>query len=431
MFKKCKKLSVFMMLSKLSPSTLTLLILLALGGLSGCEQMPILINQTDIKTNSSYKQDFALIVDAHLPTPTQTLDCDNISPKQVINIQGHTTLKSGCDLTNKGVRFVLNHSNTSLDCQGATLSPQDKNNTETAITIQPKTDTPISDISVANCHIQGYGHALNIRQYSNPNQRYAKGLIDPNANRALAPHDIHIINVSTQGSVNSGIFVGDHVHHVTFDMLRVQGAGTVGLYLEFGSQYNVIENSVFVDNGFRPFKPNREAIAIDSSAFNTIRNNQFIHNGAGGIFLYRNCFEHANDPSRSNHFKRTESAAHNLIQDNVFENEPVGVWVASRQSRNLKGFECGAYLLAETGFASYYLDSAKDNRIIGNTFIDVDEGIIVEDDGTQIIGNDFTKIEGMAIKVGSPIRKKYAANISGVTPDITDTVIKDNVGNDK
>lgn len=217
------------------------------------------------------------------------------------------------------------------------------------------------------------------------------------------------------------MFVGDHVHGVSFDKVRIQNAGTVGLYLEFGSRDNVIKNSVFVGNGFRTFKPNREAIAVDSSSNNRIENNQFIHNGAGSILLYRNCFEHADDSTRGNHFKRTESSRDNMIRGNIFNNEPVGVWVASRQSRNLKGFECGAYLLKQTPFASYHLDSAKENQIIDNRFEQVEQGIIVEDDGTLIAGNKFAANVRLPIYVGSEIREDSAAGA------IKNTIIKNNI----
>lgn len=140
--------------------------------------------------------------------------------------------------------------------------------------------------------------------------------------------------------------------------------------------------------------------------------------------LYRNCFEHANDPTRSNHFKRTQSSENNLIQGNLFENEPVGIWVASRQSRNLKGFECGAYPLLETANARYHLDSARDNQIMNNHFVNVEKSIIVEDDGTLIQENDFTQAApqpaqtatapasqsiNRAIVVGSAIREQSKA----------------------
>lgn len=419
MFKKCKSYTPKVgQILWLSSAAILVLV--------GCERLPVGPIAPEIAADATMAIETNGIVAAGLPAPTQHLGCAALQTDQVVTIKGHTQLAKNCDLTAKGVQFILDSSNTSLDCNGAILGATEATANKTAITIKPKQDSAIANIAVANCHVQGYGHALNIRQKSNPNVRYNKGLIDPEANRALAPRDIRIINVSSNGSNNSGIFVGDHVQRVTFDQLRVARSGTVGLYLEFGSQHNTIQNSVFVDNGFRSFKPNREAIAIDASGFNTIQNNEFIHNGAGGVLLYRNCFEHADEPSRSNHFKRTESARDNIIKDNTFRDEPVGVWVASRQSRNLKGFACGAYPLAETLLASYHIDSAKDNQILGNTFIQVDTGIIVEDDGTQIINNDFTQAGGIAIKIGSEIREKYADSGKGLQAAIQNTQIRNN-----
>ena len=395
----------------------------AIVGMTACKRLPF-TNSDSIRGAINLQQ--PLVIDGKLPTATTIIDCAQLEPKQTVVVKGHSTLSNGCDLTGQSIRFELNQSNSSLDCGGTLLSTMsDDNSKASAIMIKPKTDKAIENIAVANCHVNGYGHALHIRQYSNPNQRYARGFINPTANRALAPNDIRIINVSSRNSINSGMFVGDHVHNITFDKVHIQNAGTVGLYLEFGSRDNVIKNSVFVGNGFRTFKPNREAIAVDSSSNNRIENNHFIHNGAGSVLLYRNCFEHADDPTRGNHFKRTESSRDNIIANNVFEDEPVGVWVASRQSRNLKGFECGAYLVKQTPFASYHLDSAKNNQIIDNRFEQVEQGVIVEDDGTLIEGNRFAATVGMPIAVGSEIREESAAGA------IKNTRIKDNIFIDK
>ncbi len=399
-------------------------ILTALTTLTACERLPFTSSSHDSLDEMPLKK--SPIIDAKLPPTVAVIECAQLTPKQTVTIKGHNILSKSCDLTGQSIRFELNDSHSSLDCQGARLSTNtDDTSKASAIMIRPKADAAIEDITVANCHVQGYGHALHIRQYSQPNQRYTRGFIDPAANRALAPRDIRVINVSSQGSINSGMFVGDHVHGITFDQIYVQNAGTVGLYLEFGSRDNVIKNSVFVGNGFRTFKPNREAIAVDSSSNNRIENNQFIHNGAGSILLYRNCFEHADDSSRSNHFQRTESSRDNIIRGNVFQDEPVGVWVASRQSRNLKGFECGAYLVKQTPFASYHLDSAKDNQIIDNQFAQVEQGIIIEDDGTLIRGNTFAADVRLPIKVGSKIREDSAAGA------IKNTLIKNNTFTDK
>ncbi|MGM8885497.1 NosD domain-containing protein [Psychrobacter sp. 1U2] len=386
-------------------------VVVSLASLSACDGLFSGNDQADKdRPNLEGIAKATLIMDTSLPAPDIIIDCTQLTAQQTLNIKGHSVLSQGCDLSAKSVRFVLDSSHSSLDCQGAMLSTAKGDESKaSAITIQPKTDAAIEDIAVANCHVEGYGHAVHIRQFSNPNQRYLKGLTEAAANRALSPQDISIINISSLNSINSGIFVGDHVQQVSFDSIRVQNAGTVGLYLEFGSRDNVIKNSVFIGNGFRTFKPNREAIAVDSSSHNRIENNAFIHNGAGSILLYRNCFEHADDASRSNHFKRTQSSRNNIIANNTFRDEPVGVWIASRQSRNLKGFECGAYIIEQTLFASYHLDSAKDNSIINNSFEQVENGIIVEDDGTRIRDNRFADIVVTPITVGSEIREDSAA----------------------
>ena len=79
----------------------------------------------------------------------------------------------------------------------------------------------------------------------------------------------------------------------------------------------------------------------------------------------------------------------------------------------------------QTPFASYHLDSAKNNQIIDNRFEQVEKGVIVEDDGTLIEGNRFAATVGMPIAVGSEIREDSAAGA------IKNTRIKDNVFIDK
>ena len=79
----------------------------------------------------------------------------------------------------------------------------------------------------------------------------------------------------------------------------------------------------------------------------------------------------------------------------------------------------------QTPFASYHLDSAKNNQIIDNRFEQVEKGVIVEDDGTIIEGNRFAATVGMPIAVGSEIREDSAAGA------IKNTRIKNNTFIDK
>ena len=348
---------------------------------------------------------------AQVALPITMLDTRQLKAGQTVNVQGHVKLiPENADLWQKNIHFVINQSDTILDCQGAQLSSSD--DTVSAIAIRtPPDQTGIFNIQVKNCLLTGYNHGVVIEQQTPANQRYEQlqtGQTSIAQQLAQSPHQILIDNVTVTHSHNSGIFVGDHVQGVDFNRIAVLKSGTVGLYFEFGSRGNVVRHSFFSQNGVRQVlgvgKPNREAIAIDSSANNRIEQSHFDHNGAGGVFLYRNCFEHADDPSKPNHFLRTQGSNNNLIAHNIFEREPVGVWIASRQSRNLKGFACGAYTISETPFASYHLDESEHNQIWQNLFLANKTGIIVEDDNNRLQANQFDQQVVQPIVIGSKIR---------------------------
>jgi parallel beta-helix repeat protein len=71
-------------------------------------------------------------------------------------------------------------------------------------------------------------------------------------------------------------------------------------------------------------KREREAIEIDSSSHNSIINNVFRQNSAGGIFVYKNCWERHRDPKQA---PRWMHSSFSLIQGNQLE-EKVGVRIA-------------------------------------------------------------------------------------------------------
>lgn len=331
---------------------------------------------------------------------TQQLNCSAVKAGQNITVKGSTEFSNNCQLP-KNVTFRITSSNINLDCNGAKLASTERFKRSAFYVVS---DQPINNISINNCHVTGYGHALHILKKTSPRDRYLAGNKNPDKLRQSAPHDITINNLTSDSSINSAIFIGDHIHHVTMNNLTVIDAGTVGIYFEFGSSHNVVKNSNFTGNGHRRFKPDREAIAIDSSMHNLIENNRFSKNGAGAVFLYRNCFEHAADKTRGNHFLRTESSDHNRIVNNHITDEEVGVWVASRQSRDMRGFKCGAFEMKKTTFATYHEDAAEHNLIQGNTFRNVEQSVIVEDDKNHVTGNTFVNVDQPAIMVGSTIK---------------------------
>ncbi len=347
----------------------------------------------------------------------KTLDCGSLQTGKAITLIGHNQIPKDCELWQKNTHFIIEQNDTSLDCQGVSMSATDAD--LTAITIRTPNDhqAGIHNIRINNCALSGYGHGVVIEQKTPANVRYEELLQQQTTleqQRAQSPHDILLNRILVNGSKNSGVFIGDHVQHVTLANSRVQNSGTVGVYLEFGSGHNQIIYSQFNGNGFRQLnmvgmgigKPNREAIAVDSSANNLIAHNQFDGNGAGGIFLYRNCFEHADDATQTNHFLRTQGSNNNQILYNTFNHEPVGIWVAARQSRNLKGFACGAYLIKSDMVSSYHLDESEQNSLFHNQFNRLEKAIILEDDNNVVSFNQFSPNVKLPISVGSKIREQ-------------------------
>ena len=149
--------------------------------------------------------------------------------------------------------------------------------------------------------------------------------------------------------------------------------------------------------------------------------------------LYKNCWEHAE--AEPNSRPRTEHARANLIQGNRFSDQPFGVWVAARQSRDLEAMECGdptpyenpidvtallpsMYWDYPSSYVESYLfslnsvhvwpDFAEENMITENRFERISlGGIRVEDDDTDVTQNLFLG-DFDYIFLGAPFRARLA-----------------------
>lgn len=396
--------------------------------LLACSSVP-----TDLLKKTTDKQEIAQLLfnlPNHMPkilpnvhqNPVKTLDCQTLQSGKTITLTGDNQIPKDCDLWQKNAHFIMENSQTSLDCQGVPIRTTDNNLTAITIRTPKNVATGIRNISVKNCAFVNYRHGILIGQQTPVNVRYQQLLNKKTTldeQKQLSPNHVLLNRILVADSKNSGIFVGDHVQNTHIINSLVTTSGTVGIYFEFGSGQNSVTFSRFFGNGFRQTniagigvgKPNREAIAIDSSNQNVIANNQFDSNGAGGVFLYRNCFEHADDPTKSNYFLRTQGSDDNQIFDNIFNHEPVGVWVASRQSRNLKGFGCGAYLIKSDVLSSFHLDESEQNLINNNQFRQTDNAIIIEDDNNVVSFNTFYADVKKPITVGSLIREQSSEGV--------------------
>lgn len=335
---------------------------------------------------------------------SQLVGCDRADTLVTISASSH--LDPSCTWT-RGVEIVA--SGVVLDCQGARIAPVTSR--QRGITITAPTTVALSDIVVRNCEVEGFLN--NVRITREGFRDLAEGAEYEHAFSNIVIEDSTFLN-----SRGSGIFVDGYVTGVTLRNLRIEGSGSVGIYLEAGSKDNVVENNDILNNGYEENSPSgeffefagltfwfwgtgREGLAIDGSRNNRVVNNRFGGNAAGAILLYKNCGEFVNQrPDRW--WRRRYGADRNLIEGNTITGGRNGIWIGSRMGENTLPMDCSdpPYL------PGYVLDFAADNVVRGNVFQDVTFGVRVEDDGTVIEGNQFTGGDpaALAVVVGTPFR---------------------------
>ena len=357
----------------------------------------------------------AVLAAPALATPdpgSQLIDCSQADTRVDITVSSH--LDPSCTWT-RGVRILA--SDVVLDCQGARLYGPSR---QRGIEISAPTTTALQNVTVRNCVVEGFLN--NMRITRDGFRDLAEGAEYDNAFANIVVEDSTILD-----SRGVGIFVDGYVTGVTLRRLRVEGSGSSGIYLEAGSKDNVVEDNDIVDNGFgengqfwQQFQgldiwfwgTGREGLSIDGSRFNAVRNNRFSGNAYGGIFLYKNCGEYVNlRPDRWWH--RRYGADANLIEGNTFTGGTNGVWIAARMGENIGPMDCSDPQY-QPGYA---LDYADANVIRDNTFTDVVYGVRVEDDGNQILDNQFTGAAAeQAILIGTPNRTvTLGLPVSGTT----------------
>ena len=333
--------------------------------------------------------------------------------------------------------FEITEPDTTVDCNGAEL----RGDGAYLINIKRSADRA----QVRNCYLRG-GKGIAVRT------RKARGEERPEDVRALSPADVVLSNLHISESEGVGVHIHVYTTGVTIKDSIIRDNSSAGFYLSPYGKHHRIENNLIANNGH--FKPDgtprlawyrREGIAIDGSSEHQIIDNDIVDNAFGGVLLYKNCWEHAEDEPDSR--PRTEHARANLIQGNRFADQPFGVWVAARQSRDLEQMGCGdptpylnpinvtevlpaIYQEHPSSYVQSYLfsfnsvsiwpDFAEENIIKDNRF-DTHSlgGIRVEDDDTEITGNLFVG-DYDYIFLGAPFRARLDDH------PVMNTLIRDN-----
>jgi len=356
-----------------------------------------------------------------------TIGCDQAAAPIEIASSGAYQLDPSC-VYKRGIEITA--SDVTLDCRRAAIDDVDDVN-GTGIHVIAPTDVALANIKIKNCSIRGFLN--NFRVSRDGYRELAQG----------HEYDVTYANIVLENSKlhesrGSGIFVNGYVTGVTLRNLEIAHSGSVGIYLEAGSKGTLVERNHIHDNGYGEVTPEgipivvggieirylhtgREGIAVDGSRDNRIVRNRIENNSAGGIFLYKNCGEYFTE--RPNQWwTRRYGADGNVIESNKITGAYTGVWIGSRMAENTLFMDCSdpAYLAGPV--ARYHLDHAKNNVVKRNTFVDVDHGIRVEDDGNRIESNRFRSSDAadQAILVGTLRRTTVFGE------PVTDTVVAGN-----
>lgn len=363
-------------------------------------------------------------------TVKKSTHCPNWTSGQTVKITKNTTIPANCSY--QKVSFSIERKNVIFDCNGASLNGLKQQNPNPLFVAYSQSTEPKnwafsvwkSGIQIKNCNIKNYMDGIVIRSRLSKQQhemlrRKQNVKAIENQLRADSPQNISISNTKIHHSHKHGLYMQRYVSHVNFIKGEIKYSGNSAIYLESGTQYNSIRDSYFYKNGHTRYKKKkrmrmpkspmagREAIAVDSSAYNEFIGNIFENNGKGAIFFYKNCFE---KHKQKNQLPRTQHSNHNKVKNNRFLNERYGVWLASRQSKQLSRFKCGDPLMYQEkglfGRSKYYHDYAKNNQIINNLFKNVILGIVVEDNDNKLIGNQFIGNSNSDILIGTAYRFK-------------------------
>jgi Right handed beta helix region len=329
----------------------------------------------------------------------------------LFTIIGEVHAENECKLTEKITRNIklkadctytgtarIQTSGVTLDCNGANIDARGEPN---AIVIS---GAGIHNVTIKNCIIFNADDAgVRIRDPMREpeveklplDERYARG-----------PHNIRILDTTVRDIHRVGIYVHNYAQDILIDNLTMDDIGGAGIYLDASSVRTTIQNSHFKNIGFGwlldlRFGPNRrEAIAIDSSAYNTIRGNRFENIANGAIHLYKNCEEKIME--RKYTYERWQPSERNIIENNNFMDSDKGVWIASRQSRDLSSWDCGDKYYSDR----FVIDRAPNNIVRGNSFKNVNIAIRVEDDD-NIIRDNTISAEDACVWVGSEKRTVF------------------------
>lgn len=287
-----------------------------------------------------------------------------------LRLRCHLSLQAG-DVVSK--RLILEGREASglhIDCHGARLAggPGSLNAGRDMIEVRsrrrageggPFWERP-EDVRIENCRVEGsirvWGMGVNGQGADLVDASRQPGYVDrvrANAPRRIEFHRLHLV---AGGRIP--FYLGPGVSEVTLADSEITGqSNATAIYLDAESTANTIAGNRLA------VTTRREAIAVDASSHNLIRNNRFEGLAGGGIYLYRNCGEGGTI--------RHTTPSHNRIVANTFvyaaDQDKPAVFLGARDGLR---WYCWADLGYDFGSSADNRDFARhnvvrDNRLVG------------------------------------------------------------------
>lgn len=232
-------------------------------------------------------------------------------------------------------------------------------------TLRGSLDVRDSCVTVRNCRFSGslrvYGPAASANGIDvswSRSDHYVAELRDS------APWGVTVEDCAFETTGGIPVYLGPGVTFTTLRRLTIGGPSRSVLVYLGAETYGTTIDQCDLDAS----KAKREAIAIDASSHNVIRDSTIT---GGGVYLYRNSGEDG--------VTRHETPRGNVIQDNVFRDANTAVWLSSRDDdwkaySYLDDHQCG------WGSCVSNWSHARDNEVVDN---DLGGGRVIEGDSAH------------------------------------------------
>lgn len=198
-------------------------------------------------------------------------------------------------------------------------------------------------------HIYGVGAGQKVEQLVDASRKADFTKVAQTA----APINVTIRDSRLTAINNIPLYVGPGVTRFSLLDSRIDGKGTLAIYLDHEGGWNRIEGNDI------DFEPRREMIAIDGSAHNSIRGNHIVLRGKAAAQIYRNCGERS--------VIRHQAPTDNIVTGNDFDY--IGAQprvLVGQNARKGRSPVCGDDAGYPFGSSIDDMDHAERNQIDGN-----------------------------------------------------------------